>query len=156
MGQGRQWHGSAGRYVRHACTARGGPRTRGGGGGGAGPFANIAHGNSSVVADLMALRLVGPEGLVVTEAGFGADIGAEKFMNIKCRSSGLSPDCVVIVATGAHLSPSSLSPLPGKPAAAAAAAPPLHACICALPPRPIPCLVRAPQLRAATMSQRAQ
>ena len=43
---------------------------------------------------------VGPEGLVVTEAGFGADIGAEKFMNIKCRYSGLAPDCVVIVATG--------------------------------------------------------
>jgi hypothetical protein len=66
----------------------------------AGPFANIAHGNSSVVADAMALRLVGPEGFVITEAGFGADIGAEKFMNIKCRSSGLSPDCCVIVATG--------------------------------------------------------
>lgn len=65
----------------------------------AGPFANIAHGNSSVVADAMALRLVGPEGFVITEAGFGADIGAEKFMNIKCRSSGLSPDCCVIVAT---------------------------------------------------------
>lgn len=43
------------------------------------------------------------QGLVVTEAGFGADIGAEKFMNIKCRSSGLTPDCVVIVATGAKL-----------------------------------------------------
>lgn len=65
----------------------------------AGPFANIAHGNSSVVADMLALKLVGPDGLVVTEAGFGADIGAEKFMNIKCRSSGLKPDCVVIVAT---------------------------------------------------------
>lgn len=68
---------------------------------GAGPFANIAHGNSSVMADAMALKLVGKEGFVVTEAGFGADIGAEKFMNIKCRSSGLTPDCVVIVATGA-------------------------------------------------------
>ena len=66
-----------------------------------GPFANIAHGNSSIVADALALKLVGPEGLVVTEAGFGADIGAEKFMNIKCRYSGLTPDCVVIVATGA-------------------------------------------------------
>jgi Formate--tetrahydrofolate ligase len=43
------------------------------------------------------------QGLVVTEAGFGADIGAEKFMNIKCRSSGLSPNCVVIVATGTGL-----------------------------------------------------
>jgi formate--tetrahydrofolate ligase len=65
----------------------------------AGPFANIATGNSSVMADLLALRLAGSEGLVVTEAGFGADIGAEKFMNIKCRSSGLAPNCVVIVAT---------------------------------------------------------
>lgn len=43
------------------------------------------------------------QGLVVTEAGFGADIGAEKFMNIKCRSSGLTPDCAVIVATGKSL-----------------------------------------------------
>ena len=51
----------------------------------AGPFANIATGNSSIVADQIALRLVGPEGYVVTEAGFGADIGAEKFANIKCR-----------------------------------------------------------------------
>ena len=66
----------------------------------AGPFANIAHGNSSIVADLIALKLVGPEGYVITEAGFGADIGAEKFMNIKCRASGLTPDCVIIVATG--------------------------------------------------------
>ncbi len=52
------------------------------------------------MADALALKLVGPGGLVVTEAGFGADIGAEKFMNIKCRYSGLTPDCVVIVATG--------------------------------------------------------
>ncbi|KAK9821086.1 hypothetical protein WJX74_010359 [Apatococcus lobatus] len=65
----------------------------------AGPFANIAHGNSSIIADRVALRLVGPEGFCVTEAGFGADIGMEKFMNIKCRSSGLTPDAVVIVAT---------------------------------------------------------
>lgn len=65
----------------------------------AGPFANIAHGNSSVVADQVALKLVGPEGFVVTEAGFGADIGLEKFMNIKCRASGLAPDAAVIVAT---------------------------------------------------------
>ena len=54
----------------------------------AGPFANIAHGNSSIVADKIALKLVGPEGYVVTEAGFGADIGMEKFFNIKCRASG--------------------------------------------------------------------
>jgi formyltetrahydrofolate synthetase len=62
----------------------------------AGPFANIAHGNSSVVADQIALRL---GDYVVTESGFGADIGMEKFMDIKCRASGLTPDCVVIVAT---------------------------------------------------------
>src|ERR1700677_5112448 len=65
----------------------------------AGPFANIAHGNSSIVADQIALKLVGPEGYVLTEAGFGADIGMEKFFNIKCRYSGLTPDCVVLVAT---------------------------------------------------------
>jgi formyltetrahydrofolate synthetase len=65
----------------------------------AGPFANIAHGNSSIVADQMALRLVGPDGYVVTESGFGADIGMEKFFNIKCRYSGLVPDVVVLVAT---------------------------------------------------------
>nr|CAD1827225.1 unnamed protein product [Ananas comosus var. bracteatus] len=65
----------------------------------AGPFANIAHGNSSIVADKIALKLVGKSGFVVTEAGFGADIGTEKFMNIKCRYSGLVPQCAVIVAT---------------------------------------------------------
>jgi formyltetrahydrofolate synthetase len=62
----------------------------------AGPFANIAHGNSSVVADRIALKL---GEYVVTESGFGADLGMEKFMNIKCRVSGLVPNCVVIVAT---------------------------------------------------------
>ncbi|KAJ7555939.1 hypothetical protein O6H91_05G061500 [Diphasiastrum complanatum] len=65
----------------------------------AGPFANIAHGNSSIVADQIALKLVGSEGFVVTEAGFGADIGTEKFFNIKCRYSGLTPQCAIIVAT---------------------------------------------------------
>ena len=65
----------------------------------AGPFANIAHGNSSIIADQIALRLVGEDGYVVTESGFGADCGMEKFMNIKCRASGLVPSCVVIVAT---------------------------------------------------------
>ncbi|HTR38269.1 MAG TPA: formate--tetrahydrofolate ligase [Bryobacteraceae bacterium] len=65
----------------------------------AGPFANIAHGNSSIVADQIALKLVGPEGYVLTEAGFGADMGFEKFCNIKCRYSGLKPDGVVLVAT---------------------------------------------------------
>jgi len=62
----------------------------------AGPFANIAHGNSSIIADMIATRL---SDYVVTESGFGADIGMEKFMNIKCRQSGLVPDCVVLVAT---------------------------------------------------------
>jgi formate--tetrahydrofolate ligase len=62
----------------------------------AGPFANIAHGNSSVVADQIALKL---GEYVVTESGFGADLGMEKFMDIKCRVSGLVPNCVVIVAT---------------------------------------------------------
>jgi methylenetetrahydrofolate dehydrogenase (NADP+)/methenyltetrahydrofolate cyclohydrolase/formyltetrahydrofolate synthetase len=65
----------------------------------AGPFANIAHGNSSIIADQIALRLVGQDGFVVTESGFGADCGMEKFMNIKCRYSGLIPNAVVIVAT---------------------------------------------------------
>jgi formyltetrahydrofolate synthetase len=65
----------------------------------AGPFANIAHGNSSIIADQIALRLVGADGYVITESGFGADCGMEKFMNIKCRASGLVPSCVVVVAT---------------------------------------------------------
>ncbi|KAL8214288.1 hypothetical protein R6Q57_003737 [Mikania cordata] len=65
----------------------------------AGPFANIAHGSSSIIADKIALKLVGPGGFVVTEAGFGSDIGIEKFMNIKCRYSGLRPQCAIIVAT---------------------------------------------------------
>lgn len=65
----------------------------------AGPFANIAHGNSSIIADQIALKLVGEDGFCVTEAGFGADIGMEKFFNIKCRYSGLTPQCTVIVAT---------------------------------------------------------
>jgi len=65
----------------------------------AGPFANIAHGNSSILADQIALKLAGKDGFVVTEAGFGADIGAEKFFNIKCRYSGLNPDIAVIVCT---------------------------------------------------------
>lgn len=70
----------------------------------AGPFANIAHGNSSVLADRIALKLAGGEdgvepGYVITEAGFGADIGMEKFFDIKCRASGLVPNAVVLVAT---------------------------------------------------------
>ena len=62
----------------------------------AGPFANIAHGNSSIVADQIALKLAD---YVVTESGFGADIGMEKFFDIKCRYSGLIPNAVVLVAT---------------------------------------------------------
>lgn len=65
----------------------------------AGPFANIAHGCSSVVADDVALKLVGEKGYVITEAGFGSDIGLEKFFNIKCRSSGRKCDAVVLVAS---------------------------------------------------------
>ncbi|MGH1331440.1 MAG: formate--tetrahydrofolate ligase [Paracoccaceae bacterium] len=61
-----------------------------------GPFANIAHGCNSVIATRTALKLAD---FVVTEAGFGADLGAEKFMNIKCRKAGLAPDAVVLVAT---------------------------------------------------------
>lgn len=61
-----------------------------------GPFGNIAHGNSSIIADQIALRL---GDFTVTEAGFGADLGAEKFFDIKCRLSGLKPDAVVMVAT---------------------------------------------------------
>src|SRR5712691_6656597 len=61
-----------------------------------GPFANIAHGCNSVLATTTALKLCD---YVVTEAGFGADLGAEKFFDIKCRKAGLSPDCVVLVAT---------------------------------------------------------
>jgi len=61
-----------------------------------GPFANIAHGCNSVVATATALKLAD---YVVTEAGFGADLGAEKFIDIKCRKAGLAPDCVVLVAT---------------------------------------------------------
>ncbi|OQY32666.1 MAG: formate--tetrahydrofolate ligase, partial [Anaerolineaceae bacterium 4572_5.1] len=61
-----------------------------------GPFANIAQGNSSIIADKIALKLAD---YVVTESGFGADCGMEKFMNLKCRYSGLVPDCVVLVAT---------------------------------------------------------
>ena len=61
-----------------------------------GPFANIAHGNSSIVADYVGSRTAD---YLITEAGFGADIGAEKFFNLKCRASGLEPDCAVLVTT---------------------------------------------------------
>lgn len=62
----------------------------------AGPFGNIAHGNSSVIADLIGIRC---GDYLVTEAGFGADMGAERFFNIKCRASGLQPDAAVLVVT---------------------------------------------------------
>jgi methylenetetrahydrofolate dehydrogenase (NADP+)/methenyltetrahydrofolate cyclohydrolase/formyltetrahydrofolate synthetase len=91
----------------------------------AGPFANIAHGNNSILADKVALKLAGTEGphsgqepgYVVTEAGFGADIGMEKFFNIKCRASGLVPDAVVMVATVRALKMHGGGPavVPGKP-----------------------------------------
>ncbi|HOX07259.1 MAG TPA: formate--tetrahydrofolate ligase [Planctomycetota bacterium] len=80
----------------------------------AGPFANIAQGNNSIIADRIALKLAD---YVVTESGFGADCGMEKFMNIKCRASGLAPNCVVIVATVRALKMHGGGPkvVPGKP-----------------------------------------
>ncbi|ETN79735.1 formate--tetrahydrofolate ligase [Necator americanus] len=105
----------------------------------AGPFANIAHGSSSIIADEIALKLVGEDGFVITEAGFGADIGMEKFFNIKCsnfyitmaemaqrtlgrreeidRYSGLEPSVVVLVATVRALKMHGGGPavLPGTP-----------------------------------------
>ena len=62
----------------------------------AGPFGNIAHGNSSIVADLIGIH---SGDFLITEAGFGADMGAERFFNIKCRASGLTPDAAVVVTT---------------------------------------------------------
>ncbi len=64
----------------------------------AGPFANIAHGNSSIIADMIGLKLLS-DGYLVTESGFGADCGMEKFFDVKCRYSGLVPNCVVMAAT---------------------------------------------------------
>jgi methylenetetrahydrofolate dehydrogenase (NADP+)/methenyltetrahydrofolate cyclohydrolase/formyltetrahydrofolate synthetase len=80
----------------------------------AGPFANIAHGNSSIVADEIALKLAD---YVVTESGFGSDCGMEKFFNIKCRYSGLIPSCVVLVATIRAIKMHGGGPtvIPGKP-----------------------------------------
>ena len=80
----------------------------------AGPFANIAHGNSSIVADRIAVRL---GEYVITEAGFGADIGAEKFFNIKCRASGLKPNAALLVCTVRALKMHSgrFKIVPGKP-----------------------------------------
>jgi formyltetrahydrofolate synthetase len=79
-----------------------------------GPFANIAHGNSSIIADLLAVRYAG---YVVTESGFGSDMGMEKFFDIKCRASGLVPDAVVLVATIRALKSHGGGPAvsPGKP-----------------------------------------
>ncbi len=86
----------------------------------AGPFANIAHGQSSIIADRIALKLVGKDGFVVTESGFGADIGMEKFFDIKCRYSGLIPQVVVLVATVRALKMHGGGPkvVAGKPLAA--------------------------------------
>jgi formate--tetrahydrofolate ligase len=80
----------------------------------AGPFANIAHGNNSIIADEVALKL---GEYCVTESGFGADCGAEKMMNIKCRYSGLEPDCVVVVCTVRALKMHSgkYTVVPGRP-----------------------------------------
>jgi formyltetrahydrofolate synthetase len=80
----------------------------------AGPFANIAQGNNSVISDKIALKLAD---YVVTESGFGADMGAEKFLDLKCRASGLQPDCVVVVATVRALKAHSgkFEVRPGKP-----------------------------------------
>ena len=66
----------------------------------AGPFGNIAHGNSSILADLIGIH---SGDFLITEAGFGADMGAERFFNIKCRASGLVPDAAVIVVGGVAL-----------------------------------------------------
>ncbi|MGO8695306.1 MAG: formate--tetrahydrofolate ligase [Rectinemataceae bacterium] len=83
-----------------------------------GPFANIAHGNSSVLADLVATRI---SDYVVTESGFGSDMGFEKFVDIKCRSSGQMPDAAVVVATVRALKMHGGGPkvTPGKPLASA-------------------------------------
>lgn len=80
----------------------------------AGPFANVAHGNSSILADMMATRLAD---YTLTEAGFGADIGAEKFFNIKTRYSGLKPSAAVLVATirALKMHGGALRVVPGKP-----------------------------------------
>jgi len=86
-----------------------------------GPFANIAHGNSSVVADRLALKLVGPQGYVLTEAGFGSDMGGEKFFNIKCLYSKLRPSCAVLVCTVRALKLHSNEAPPVVPGAALAA-----------------------------------
>jgi formyltetrahydrofolate synthetase len=79
-----------------------------------GPFANIAHGNNSILADRIALKLAD---YVVTESGFGADCGMEKFMDVKCRISGLVPNCVVMVASVRALKMHGGGPavVPGKP-----------------------------------------
>lgn len=84
----------------------------------AGPFANIAHGNSSILADRVALQM---GDYVVTESGFGADMGMEKFFDIKCRVSGLVPDAVVLVATVRALKTHGGGPkvVPGRPLDAA-------------------------------------
>lgn len=79
-----------------------------------GPFANIAHGNSSILADLIGRKCAD---YVITESGFGVDMGCEKFMNIKCRASGLTPDAVVLVCTvrAIKMHSGAFTIVPGKP-----------------------------------------
>ncbi|XP_056634868.1 C-1-tetrahydrofolate synthase, cytoplasmic [Diorhabda sublineata] len=85
----------------------------------AGPFANIAHGSNSIIADKIGLKLVGEDGILVTEAGFSSDIGMEKFFDIKCRASGDVPNAVVLVTTIRALKMHGGGPLvtPGTPLA---------------------------------------
>ena len=77
----------------------------------AGPFANIAHGNSSLIADLMGLKL---GDYVVTESGFGSDMGMEKFFDIVCRAGGIRPAAVVLVATVRALNTTAASRTPSR------------------------------------------
>lgn len=86
----------------------------------AGPFANLASGNSSVVSDQVALKLVGKDGFVITEAGFGSEIGLEKFVHLKCRLGGIKPSIIVLVATVRALKMHGGGPpvVAGKPLAA--------------------------------------
>jgi formate--tetrahydrofolate ligase len=120
-----------------------------------GPFANIAHGCNTVTATRAALKL---GDYVVTEAGFGADLGAEKFIDIKCRKSGLRPDCAVVVATvralkhhggvGAkdlnHARPGGTGARPGQPGAACAQHPHHYG---------LPCVVSINHFTSATPSK---
>ena len=87
----------------------------------AGPFANIAHGCSSILADKVGLKLAGEQGYVITEGGFGSDIGMEKLLNIKTRVSGHVPNCIVLVCSVRALKMHGGGPpvTPGQPLASA-------------------------------------